>query len=175
MTAEFRLRLHQASNGCTPEQNIKEVAALAADFPHTIVSVNSEPPLLRYTCLVHALDFTERRDYVMVAMSGSVFAGAAFAHWLLAQNAMHELCQADAVAGSLVWYFKVDGHFAHVGILLEGGRVRSKWGTLGLFEHGLYEVPSTYGDHVRYFAPLLYDDAIHLFYDFAAENGVEFK
>jgi hypothetical protein len=77
--------------------------------------------------------------------------------------------------GSLVIYFHEADSFAHVGLVREGGRVESKWGQLGLFEHELFEVPSNYGNNVRFFDSLPFMRSIAFFYDFAEEKGVEFE
>ena len=69
-------------------------------------------------------------------------------------------------------YFDRDEEFTHVGLSKLNSRVESKWGQLGLYEHGLFEVPANYGDTVRYYKQLPYSMAIKLFYDFAAESGV---
>lgn len=58
--------------------------------------------------------------------------------------------------GDLVVY--CDGpqqRIKHAGMMLPNGRVRSKWGSLpGLFEHRLWDVPSTYGDSVQFYRPV---------------------
>lgn len=77
------------------------------------------------------------------------------------------------VLGSLVMYFEA-GSFRHVGLLRAGGRVESKWGQLGLFEHEPWEVPATYGTEIRYFRVEPYEVAIGWLYDYAIEQGMEF-
>lgn len=53
------------------------------------------------------------------------------------------------------------------------GRVESKWGTLGLFNHAKLEVPAGYGEMLRFFEPLDYEVAIEHFCRFAKENGAQ--
>jgi len=173
----LRDRLGAACNHVSVEQNLDLVQAITADLPHTIVPVQSEHDLASFTCLVYALGFTGQEQYAAVAtlLGHNIFAGKAFATWLLRSGLLTRLDAAVAGAGSLVMYFDREGGFTHVGLLEAHDRVRSKWGTLGLYEHGLFEVPAEYGDTVEYFQPLPYDEAIDLFYDFAEENGVEFR
>jgi hypothetical protein len=153
------------------------VETLATEFPHTIVALPSSHDLGSFTCLVHVLGFTGQEQYISVAAlpGHNVFAGKGFAVWLLKSGSLMESDAALAEVGSIVMYFDNDGVFTHVGLLSTKARVQSKWGTLGFYEHGLFEVPANYGDTVRYFRPLTYDQAIELFYDFAEENGVEFE
>jgi hypothetical protein len=127
--------------------------------------------------MVHALGFTGKEEYLDIAgiPPGDVFAGAKFAQWLLRRGALIEISFDEASVGDLVWYFSDDGLFKHVGLLRDGQRVESKWGTLGLFSHAVMEVPESYGTIVRVFKQLSYDVAIDLFYDFAEENGIEFE
>ena len=170
-----REQLELATNNVTPEQNIFCVAALLKQFQHSILQLPSVAPLSTYTCLVHALGFTGTTAYTDVANPYPwVFAGAKFAEWLLRSGALQEVPRASAVNGDLVWYFCADNSFKHVGILRENGRVESKWGTLGLFEHQIFEVPESYGREVRFFEALSFENSIELFYDFAQENDVQF-
>jgi hypothetical protein len=157
----LRERLEAACDHVTVQRNMELVETLATEFPHTIVALPSSHDLGSFTCLVHVLGFTGQEQY--------------FAVWLLKSGSLMESDAALAEVGSIVMYFDNDGVFTHVGLLSTKARVQSKWGTLGFYEHGLFEVPANYGDTVRYFRPLTYDQAIELFYDFAEENGVEFE
>jgi hypothetical protein len=57
--------------------------------------------------------------------------------------------------GDLVVYCDRNKRVRHVGVLLEGGLVRSKWGDLpAIFEHRLWQVPADYGDSVEYYHPM---------------------
>ena len=104
-----------------------------------------------------------------------VYAGRYFAEWLLNNSFLTEVQTTPAPVGTFVMYFDSDGAFTHAGLAASDGRVQSKWGTLGLFEHDVFDVPSIYGNGVRYFGKLPYEEAIELFYDFAEENGVDFQ
>lgn len=171
----LRARLQVVCNCVSPETNIALVKAIASEIPHRIVPIQSEHDLFTFTCLVHALGFTGQDQYHAVAHleRGRVFAGKAFASWLLRSGSLVEVSPATAMLGSIVMYFDSHGEFTHVGLSRPESRVQSKWGLLGLYEHGLFEVPSDYGDVVRYYEPLPYPEAIRLFYEFAAENGIE--
>lgn len=133
----------------------------------------SSYPIYRYTCLMHVFQFAEHPDYIAIARHGpgQVFAGADFAHWLITRGLLDPVCAEEAKAGDLVLYF-CDGAFKHAGLLIDGGRVLSKWGTGQLYEHDLYEVPDNYGDEVRYFASLSCESAFEYFTWFAAEQGI---
>ncbi len=146
---------------------------LSRIYRNSIRLLPSSHPIYRYTCLMHVFRFAEHPDYIAIAHHGQgrVFAGADFAHWLVARGLLMPLRPEEARGGDLVFYFS-DGRFKHAGMLIEGGRVVSKWGTGQLYEHDLYEIPDHYGDELRYFASLSCESAIEHFRWFAAEQGI---
>ena len=127
--------------------------------------------LARYTCLMHALGFTEKPEYIEIAEHGfqDVYAGPEFAHWLIDKSLLAEISKDRVEDRSLVFYFS-KGRFKHAGVLLASGRVISKWGTGHLFEHELFEIPMQYGDEARFFGGLSYGQAILNFADFALDR-----
>jgi hypothetical protein len=149
---------------------------LTAAYPNSIRVLPSTYPINRYTCLMHVLDFTEKPNYIAIATYPgiNVFAGPEFAHWLVDKGYLTEVSEAQAAAGDLVMYFN-EGNFKHIGILQEDARVVSKWGEGHLYEHALWEVPESYGESVRFFRPLAYDDAYEYFTQFAEEHGIPFE
>ena len=52
--------------------------------------------------------------------------------------------------GALVLYFGTDKP-EHAGLMKSASRVTSKWGSGHLWEHELWEVPSSYSDDVQFF------------------------
>jgi hypothetical protein len=153
------------------------LASLTRDCPNTIRLVSSPYPIERYTCLMHALDFTEKTEYVAIAGRGLglVFAGGRFAHLLLDEGLLAEKTREEAHEGDLVFYFDDDARFKHAGLITGGSRVLSKWGTGHLVEHELQEVPESYGTACRFFAKPSYDEAYTAFRRFAEECGTLFE
>jgi hypothetical protein len=140
---------------------------LTRTCPNTISVLKSEHPLERYTCAMYAFDFAEKREYVQIAECGR-FAGRDFLHWLLNMGLLEEVSEKDACQGDLVIYFSEAGRFEHIGAKPETDRVVSKWGTGHLYEHGLFEVPESYGTTVRFFKRLTFEAAYGYFREFAA-------
>ncbi len=142
--------------------------------PNTIVLLESTYPLRRYTCAMHVFDFIEKPEYAAIAERGlnRVFAGGAFVHWLLDERLLEEIAPRDAREGVIVVYFNEAGLFKHAGITVREDRVVSKWGTGHLFEHGLFEVPESYGTKVRFFRKLRQATAYEYFMLFAKDNGM---
>ena len=160
---------------CQPTASHPELlSALKVKIENSIEIIPSQFILSRYTCLMYALGFEEQSAYVAIASSGShdVYAGTDFAHWLLHRRHLLEVEEATALLGDIVIYF--DGFdFKHIGLWQGGDRVRSKWGVGQLYAHQLNEVPSSYGDNVRFFRRISVETAITAFLDFARERGVE--
>ena len=152
------------------------LAEVTREFPNSIRITESSYPIDRYTCLMHVLNFTEKPEYIAIAAygTGRIYAGTDFAHWLIERGLLAEVSQAEAKDGDLVFYFS-EGTFKHVGLWRLNGRVLSKWGVGHLYDHGLFEVPTSYGTDVRFCNRLPYDDAYDLFRQFAEEIDIPFE
>ena len=155
------------------DQHPEILRRISQQCPNTIRLLESQHPIGRYTCLVHALDFTEKPEYLAIAKYPfrCAFAGPEFAHWLIGGGHLKELSAGSANRGDLILYLD-NGQFKHAAIFLSDGRANSKWGVGHLFEHGILEVPSSYASEVRFFGRLPYDVAHGCFVDFARESGL---
>ncbi len=151
------------------------LAEIARECPNSICITESPHPIERYTCLMHVLGFTEKPEYIAIARYGlgRVYAGTDFAQWLIKRELLAEVSQTKAEDGDLVFDFSVS-RFKHVGLWRPNGRVLSKWGMGHLYDHELFEVPTSYGTDVRFYKRLLYEDAYDHFTQFAKENDIPF-
>lgn len=129
----------------TEARNESEYLALLKEalesYPNSIVRLNSEHPIARYTCGLHAFGFTEDSEYVPIAGRpfNRIVAGPAFVEWLIENQLLTEVTATQASEGALVVYFNEEGQVRHLGLNLAGHRVESKWGTCDLFQHNLFE------------------------------------
>lgn len=164
----------------TEVQDVGQHAALLHDigreYPNSICIAESPHPIGRYTCLMHVFHFTEKPEYIDIAdyRLGRVYAGAEFAHWLIENERLTEVSQAEAQNGDLIVYFR-EGRFKHIGLWQPNGRVLSKWGIGNLYDHELFEIPESYGNDVKFYRRLSYEDAYDLLTQFAEENGIPFE
>ena len=172
----LRKRLEEMTHVDDVSRHPALLAALTRECPNTVTLVNSVHSIKRYTCLMHVFDFAEKSDYAAIATSGlgKIFAAGDFAHWLLDNKLLAEVTQGDVREGDVVFYFSDAGRFKHAGRMLARGRVLSKWGTGHLYEHGVFEVPESYGIVVRFFRGLSYEQAFERFVQFAEEKGTRF-
>jgi hypothetical protein len=121
------------------------------------------------TCVPYALALTDDPTYEGVRHAHrSIFAGADFMAWMIERH-LDELHMPQP--GCLVCYFSGD-RWKHVGLMLPGQRVRSKWGVMPRYEHGIDEVPDTYGDDVRFYARPTSATAKVRFSEFAIAQGL---
>ena len=152
------------------------LAILTRECPNTVIVLNSVHPIRRYTCVMHVFDFADKPDYAAIATSGlgKIFAAGDFVHWLLDHDHLVEVAQSEARADDIALYFSEAGRFKHAGRTLEDGRIVSKWGIGHLYEHEVLEVPESYGNSVRFFRGLSYEEAFERFLRFAEEKGATF-
>ena len=170
----LRARLHHITEAEAPERHAALIEELRRTTDHSITVRRSEPPLARYTCAVHAFHLVEDRVYLRVATfgSGRTFAGSEFITFLLAHKLLTPREEDAVVPGDLILYF-ADGVFRHVGRMLTESRVLSKWGTGGLYEHEVWEVPCNYGDQTNYFTGPNADASLALFVKYAENQGFQ--
>jgi hypothetical protein len=122
------------------------VAALRAEFPHTIRCIGQP---VDGTCVPYAFGLLDGTPRLVAELEGlGVKAGGAFVQWLMDEEHLVEI--ETARTNGLALYFD-QGSWKHVGIMNDGDRVTSKWGTYGVFDHRLSEVPGDYGNQVRFF------------------------
>ena len=126
------------------ERNVRSV--LPAEL-----EVAAPPPLpeRNYNCFVYALGLETNADFIGVT------------NWEYARNLgalFLRLLQSDAerlgspVPGCLCVYVADDGSLAHVGLVQDDGSVVSKWSLGPLIRHETWQVPSHYGNDVRFFS-----------------------
>lgn len=164
--ADPALRAALDLDGAAIGEHAELVAAVNKAHPHSIRFVAS----FEGTCATYALDLGDDPIYRAIASAGdgSVFAGRRLMEWLLdgrlVETGIPEI-------GALVVYFSGD-RWTHVGRLVGPTRVRSKWGVFPVYEHGTFEVPSAYGETVRFFHSLEPSAALNLFIKFAEQESL---
>jgi len=148
---------------------------LRAEFEHSIEIVASEHPIELYTCGVHAFFLVDDPTYVEVATFGlgRTFAGPDFIRFVLERGFLEPLDSTHDVHGDLIMYFQ-EGEFRHVGRLMTPDCVLSKWGTGHLYKHGIWEVPSMYGEEVCLFKGPNKEQSLELFITYAGAEGFTF-
>lgn len=157
--------------GINAFEHIEAVEDLKAQFNHSIKSFKGRGWLPTYTCLVYAMGFNGDATYSAAMKKASPrepFAGKDFFDWLVTNKHLIQIEDGSQSMGDFIVYLNPRNEFKHIGVLSDKQRVKSKWGQLGLYDHEVFEVPASYGDHVKYFESIKYDVAITIFKQFAA-------
>ena len=114
--ATFRKRLLQITLNKTVDEHPAMIEALRAEVPHTVAVMQSEYPLDRYTCGMHAFHLVEDPTYLSVADTWPrlVYAGLNFIHFLRENGLLRPRPCAEVLSNDLVIYLE-KGQFRHVG------------------------------------------------------------
>lgn len=168
----LRERLHRIAYDYDPIYHLKLIEALRAEHPHSVRPMTDRSSNLRFNCVMYALDAHEDQLLINLVLRCpyEVHPSTAFAQFLIDKGHLVECSAADGT--TLVVYLK-DDKIKHVGRLVAGNRVVSKWGVGHLYEHDFMEVPSSYGDTIRFFRRHGEKPIADLFRAFAEANGVE--
>jgi len=159
----LRTALPRLNDRMSAVENIARIEALKDEFAHTITLVE----LGEGTCGTFAFDLWNDADYALVALKFNVFAGKQFFAWVATR--LEPILSPEP--GALVMYW-CGSEPMHVGLITAGdtldqARVRSKWGLMPIYDHGLFEVSIDYGDDPQFFRLPDADGIKKLFLEFA--------
>ena len=183
--SELRRRLQEitdmaAKYGMSPDQLEREIADLASTHPHSIQRLPQDEAQ-GYLCFVYAFELVASRvyktiaDFDRAANMNVFFAGSEFVRFAMESEELVGVIDGEAGPSDLVVYLDDEGTPQHAGkIVSRDERVKSKWGG-GLFlGHGLWEVPESYGNTVRFYQRILTAAAERLFLQFVkSRDGFE--
>jgi len=147
------------------------IAELASVHRHSIRRLTDEATSHR--CFVHAFELVGSQAYNLISDADAgggrnvFFAGSAFARYLIETGTLVEIAADETLSGDIVIYLDDDGAPSHAGKIASADkRTKSKWGG-GLFlEHGLWEVPESYGNTVRFYHAIPAHGAEQAFLEF---------
>jgi hypothetical protein len=135
---------------------------LRREHPHAIELIEEadldRPGTYDFNC--HELTFGLRvRDAALrpiafryLAKAGrNLCLGHDYVSFLIEHAPLTELDQRRCRDGDVAIYLS-DGTITHSGTWIGEGRIRSKWVKGHLWKHALHEVPSSYGDEVRFYS-----------------------
>jgi hypothetical protein len=156
------------ADGTLLQTHARAIARLSEHHPHSISFVeDGNAGAHGYNCFMYSLGVRQLppRLVRLAKQVEEAFPGSAFVVELLEGCHLQEVDEAGAHAGCVVIYFE-NGLPEHAGIVEQGGFVVSKWGRGHLYRHRLFEVPSIYGDNVRFFEPPQPDEVLRRFVDY---------
>jgi hypothetical protein len=127
------------------------LTTIATETPHSIqvLAAPGDDLLAEPNCVMHALGLIGKLEDPCTPL-GRYYANTQFLQSLI-DNGVLRPC--DAAAGALVTWSSPAG-LRHVGTLTGPDRAVSKWSIGYLCDHGLLEVPASYGDELAFYSPL---------------------
>jgi hypothetical protein len=143
-------------------------------LPNSIKCLSASSTHLRYNCVMYALGIHNSAEYVRMAMQcpEEVHASTSFLRFLI--DKQETIITSTPSTGDMGVYLQGDA-VKHVGRVLVGGRIQSKWGIGHLYDHSIEEAPASYGSAVRFYNPIDPATALEQFVRFAASHGVELR
>jgi hypothetical protein len=131
---------------------------IAAEVSHTIriLPAPSGESLTEFNCVMHALNIVGRVQDPYGRPFARWYADTAFLRSLIDRGMLQP---SKPITEAVVTWSSAEG-LKHVGVLVAPDRAASKWGVGYLFEHGLLEVPVSYGDQLAFYSPLEPGDAL---------------
>ncbi|MCV6626468.1 MAG: hypothetical protein OIF38_10235 [Cellvibrionaceae bacterium] len=142
---------------------------------HNIHPVEDPWPQWQYTCLMLVFGLVDSKPYRHIASRyEDVYAGPEFVQYLRNEGLL-QTCKRPQVGGIVLYRQQrgADKPISHAAIVEPSGHFLSKWGTGGLWLHGLYDLPASYGKYAEFFEPLDPALAFNGFLRFARAMGAD--
>lgn len=148
---DLRARLQDITCRSDIDGHPPAVEALKSEFSHTIRLVERANQALPRNCYEWAFDLCPVLSHWVGEFNlPELFAGSKFVQELILYLA--KIPEGDVTDGDLILYF--DRQIpTHAGLIKES-RVISKWGKGHIYQHGLLEVPSSYGNLICFYRKL---------------------
>ena len=134
-----------------------KIVQLASRFPRALIE--AMPQLSQkdraFNCFMHVLNLVDRVEPNVFRQDDKTL------NFFIDSSFFRKLYDADIVSktsiellepNDLVVYYKGQQKM-HVGRYIAPNLVESKWGIGPLFRHGLWDVPKSYGETLKYFKP----------------------
>ena len=165
---ELRNALHL--DGTPLGEHAIKIAELRRLHHHTIVQIDEATAPFVF-CLPYALNLCVsltrviNKTYEQLIIGKNLrFVGLPFADWLLGR--LKPIDRPEP--GCLIFYFK-STLWAHAGRFVRFGVVESKWGMFSAYEHGMWEIPLSYGDEICCYQMPGEREVVRLFLEFGLQ------
>ena len=156
------------NGGSRVETHPIQLEEIRREIAHTIQILPTPlgEELGNFNCVMLALDLVGCLGEPCSPL-GRFYADTAFLQSLIRESNTKEC---EAKAGALV-VWRVGDTIKHVGTAVAPGRAASKWGIGHVYEHGLLDVPTSYGETINFYDPIESEHAFdHLKLHFNRRN-----
>ncbi len=170
----LRLELEKITKNGDPKSHPYLIDKLKSKFHHSIRVEESLVDISKYTCILYAFDIVDNQEYISLARRcpKAIFANTEFLKFLIDKN---YLLPSNKESDKKLIIYSDKNNIKHIGRLIEEGSVLSKWGTGHLYKHPIFEIPSNYGNDVKYFLAINKENVLRFFIEFAKTKGVKFN
>ena len=179
MKTNARLREHLQNitgefTGLRVGEQLVKIEALRVRHRHSInlvqAAVIADQRTWNFNCHAYALGLHETQDFWRIREElPDVWPTGTFVSRRLLPN-LQPVSDPDQCPGDLIVYFSGQS-VNHSGIV--GNRlVRSKWGSAHTWEHGVFEVPTSFGSEVRYFRRPEQSTVVAAYNEFAMQPNI---
>ncbi len=174
----LRERLTEMTEGSASREHlprhlhVQEIEDIRRLYPHDIHVVEEGPKEFthdwNFNCYFHT--FGLHRDEEVkheIKTNRRCWMHDSFVGYLLEEQFLQEVSQKEARDGDIAIYLEecTPPNPKHAGII-EGDLIISKWGTGHVWRHPLLEIPSIYGDRVKFFLRPSEDDIKRTFFKY---------
>lgn len=151
-------------NGKPRTTYMELLTQISQEIPNTITLLEEANSSIRFNCHMFSLSVHTNSEIISLLKNGphNLMVGSDFLNVLRRKQILVE-----SQDGYLIVYFNKETP-THSGKLLEDGRVISKWGLDHLYNHGLWEVPASYGNEYKRFAMPKAADVVTAFREYSA-------
>lgn len=133
----------------------QKILHLAKQYPEAHLQPHPPTSHLVFNCVMFAFDLVDRVEPNVIQLDNKqigFLVDSAFLQNTLDHGLLTEIEQGQAAPDDLLVYF-AKGKPMHMAKYLTCSHCLSKWGIGLLCEHGLWDLPRSYGDLVRYYKP----------------------
>jgi hypothetical protein len=169
---ELRQRLERITEEYTEwvvGLQILAIAALREEWPHAISliqeAVIGEPRTYDFNCHAFAFQLHELDAFWEIRLSKPDLRPTGRFVLDRLVPSMESVDLREARRGDVGLHFD-EGGVTHSGVLADRD-IESKWGTAHRWQHRLFEVPSSYGSHARYFRRPASKSVVDAYLEFA--------
>ena len=153
--SDLRIKLEHILGLEHTQDSERMVLQLVSSYPEAFVEsvpIRSEKKQV-FNCFMYALSLVDRVEPNVIKLEdGSLkfIVNSTFFRKLIGTGVLIEASAHQLEPKDLVVYYNGQEKM-HVALYLAPNLVESKWGPGPLFRHGLWDVPESYGDKLRYF------------------------
>ena len=149
---EFRQRLDDIIKTQDISVHIEMIETLREKYNHSIMLKHAIlPGQSEFRCYEYAFDLVDWQEHELAkVLEGFAQGHRDFIWFLICAQILKTIDRCSVTSGDVAIYFS-ESDLLHAG-KYDSGKIVTKWGKGHVWEHGLWEVPTSYGARVKWYA-----------------------